>query len=312
MRPSLPRSQTGIGSVSSSVRLARDLARRGAGAGRGCGRPRRGARRRRAGAGRRGPPAVRPSASTWPPASVRTMMLKACPEVKSASSAVFRVAAEPGSSQLPEAQEAVGRVGQAGDALQGVGHDAQRLALLPEHQDLRLGADDRIGGGEAALQVGALGCGRGARLAARPADRQPDEDEPQRAPRRRPRQSGQPLGSQTRSARSPPEAMPATRTRTQARLAASRAASSRRMLPNRPLCPADCIGIRCRTGGTRGLETQRAKDKGPATTASDEANHGRLCGAGGGVARRRGPLRDAASGRVCAQVLPTRPQVAPQ
>mgnify|MGYP000659552084 CR=1 FL=1 len=77
-----------------------------------------------------------------------------------------------------EAQEALGRVGQSWDALQGVGDDAQRLALLPEHQDLRLGADDRIGGHEAALEAGALGAGN-LGFAPRASHRQPDQHEAQ-------------------------------------------------------------------------------------------------------------------------------------
>ena len=88
--------------------------------------------------------------------------------------------------------------------------------------------------------------------------------------------------------RSPPAAMPATSARTQARLAASRIASSRRMLPFLPLGPAGCIGIRWRTWEPEALRRNEQKTKARRRPPLKETNHGRLCGAGGGVARRPG------------------------
>ncbi len=87
------------------------------------------------------------------------MMLNGLPEVNRASRAGLRAAAELGSSQWPKRRNLSGLSGRPGNALQSVGDDAQRLVLLPEQQDLRLGADDRIGGGEAALETARLGDG---------------------------------------------------------------------------------------------------------------------------------------------------------
>ena len=45
---------------------------------------------------------------------------------------------------------------QAGDAAQRVRHHAHALALLPEHQHLRLGLDDGLGGQQVLAQLGRL------------------------------------------------------------------------------------------------------------------------------------------------------------
>ena len=45
---------------------------------------------------------------------------------------------------------------QAGDAAQRVHHHAHALALLPEHQHLRLGLDDGLGGQQVLAQLGRL------------------------------------------------------------------------------------------------------------------------------------------------------------
>ena len=120
------------------------------------------------------PPPSRPSASTLPPASVRTMMLNGRPLANSASSAILRARAGARLQPLAEAQEAIGAVGQARHPLERLGDDAQGLVLRPRDQDLRLGADDRIGGSKAAPQVGALAACR-LRLAPRPPRREPGE-----------------------------------------------------------------------------------------------------------------------------------------
>ena len=65
------------------------------------------------------------------------------PDVNSASSAGLRLGGRARLEPLAEAQELSGLLGQARDAGQRVGDDAKRLALLPVHQHLRLGADDR-------------------------------------------------------------------------------------------------------------------------------------------------------------------------
>ena len=75
---------------------------------------------------------------------------------------------------LAEAQEAIGAVGKARHPPQRLGNDAQGLVLRPRDEDLRLGADDRIGGSKASPQVGAL-VARGLRLAPRPPRREPGE-----------------------------------------------------------------------------------------------------------------------------------------
>ena len=75
---------------------------------------------------------------------------------------------------LAKAQELFRTVRQPGNALQGMRNDAQRLVLLPEQQDLRLGADERVGGGEAALEAADLGDGA-ARVALGAHHGQPDD-----------------------------------------------------------------------------------------------------------------------------------------
>ena len=73
-----------------------------------------------------------------------------------------------GLEPLPNREQLLGLAGETGDARQRVRHDADGLALLPEHQHLRLGLDDRLGGQQALAQLGDLGvavagCGTGAR-----------------------------------------------------------------------------------------------------------------------------------------------------
>ena len=85
---------------------------------------------------------------------------------------------------LAEAHEFLRRIGEARNTLQRMGDDAQRLVLLPEQQDLRLGADDGIGGGEAALEAARFDDGA-ALIALGAHHRQPDQRARRGEPTRR-------------------------------------------------------------------------------------------------------------------------------
>ncbi len=78
--------------------------------------------------------------------------------------------------------------GQAGDAGKRVHHDAHALALLPEHQHLRLGLDDGFGGQQVLAQLGDLVAGR--RAAAAAAQHAPSRPSRRPARCRRRRRSG--------------------------------------------------------------------------------------------------------------------------
>ena len=159
MRPSARRNQTGIGSALSSVRPARVsrtswrcwsriLARSRL-------RPATSRRRRMA-----RPPAARPSASMWPPAAVLSSRLNGRPSANRASRPFFSSCAEAASSQRPNFRSSAS-LRQAGDAGQGVRHHAHAVALLPEHQHLRLGLDDGFGRQQVPAQLGHLLGGAG-------------------------------------------------------------------------------------------------------------------------------------------------------
>ena len=143
---------------------------------------------------------------------------------------------------VAEAQELVRTVGEAGNARQRVGDDAQRLALLPEDQDLRLGADDRIGGGEAALEAARLGDGAPLSRLARTTVSQISAAARRAMP---PMKAAAATGLEPSNDRgsASPKAIPAASTSTQARLAATRAVSSRDFPAGRGM-EADCIGVR--------------------------------------------------------------------
>ena len=123
--------------------------------GRACGR------RHRAGAGWRGPPAARPSASTWPPAAVLSSELNGRPSANSASRP--RLSSWRGGQVEPFAElQEIGVVLRAGRrrSSQRMHHHAHALALLPEHQHLRLGLDDGLGSQQVLAQLGHLGAVR--------------------------------------------------------------------------------------------------------------------------------------------------------
>ena len=85
------------------------------------------------------------------------MMLKARPLANSWSRAFFSVCDAGWLQPLAKAQDLALVLGQSRHARQRVRDDAHCLTLLPEDQDLRLGADDGVGGGEVAAQLLHLG-----------------------------------------------------------------------------------------------------------------------------------------------------------
>ena len=106
------------------------------------------------------PPAARPSASTRPPAAVLSSELKGRPSANRASRPRLELLGGPQVEPFAEFQEIGGVLGQTGDARKRMHHHPHALALLPEHQCLRLGLDDGLGSQQVLAQLGHLGAVR--------------------------------------------------------------------------------------------------------------------------------------------------------
>ena len=102
------------------------------------------------------PPAARPSASTCPPAGGLEELAERPPIRKQGVEPLLSSCADAAIEPRAEFQQVRIMARETGNAGQGMRHDAHALALLPEHQNLRLGLDDGLGGKQVLAQLGHL------------------------------------------------------------------------------------------------------------------------------------------------------------